>query len=124
MSDICRFSGDLATSDHLGIGGLLQDLYTVTTCITGDSSLELLEQLLLSCAKSLASLRTTIFTRPAHGRLAFREFGLSIGLQLLPAVREEIAKNLRSRPAHKNVFLQYVDAMLDEHLHLADVIIR
>lgn len=79
----------LATSDPLGIGGLLTDACALAQVDPGD---ELLPWLLDAAARGLqhylgeASLRA-----PAHRRLAFRELGLAIGLAAVPTIRAALA---------------------------------
>ena len=70
----------LATSDTLGIGGLLLDACRVHQLIVQDTWLrdvELLDPLLDA---ALLGLRSVHLDGPAHRRLGFRELGLSIGL--------------------------------------------
>jgi hypothetical protein len=72
-----------ATDDPLGLGGLLSDAYRVGQLIVRGrvDQKELLEDLLSSSLTGLESLvRKEPFLVPADHRLAFREFGLSIGL--------------------------------------------
>ncbi|MBW2444776.1 MAG: hypothetical protein JRG83_02495 [Deltaproteobacteria bacterium] len=82
LAAICE-GQDLVTSDPLGIGGLLSDACRFAQLRTGgaegpDSLIpRLLESALLGLPACTAS---AWWLRPAVDRLAFREFGLSIGL--------------------------------------------
>ena len=74
------------TDDPLGIGGLLVGAYRMAQLIVGDgfTRSDLLDSVL---DNSLASLgyfaRKSLLNLPADARLAFRELGLSIGLQAI-----------------------------------------
>jgi hypothetical protein len=80
-----------ATDDPLGIGGLLFDACRVAQLIVS-ANLEqtgLLEILLESSLIGLDSfVKQNSLRLPADYRLAFREFGLSIGLQAVEKIRE------------------------------------
>jgi hypothetical protein len=74
---------NLASSDPLGIGGLLVDAYRVTQLIEqgGLSDEDLLEHLLTAALAGLEYYAQSVELRaPAQYRLAFRELGLAIGL--------------------------------------------
>jgi hypothetical protein len=75
---------DWTTDDPLGLGGLLSDAYRVGQLIL-DGSFErgtLLEDLLSASLRGLEPFGgKSAFALPARYRLAFREFGLSIGLK-------------------------------------------
>jgi hypothetical protein len=96
LADICR-GLSWATEDPLGIGGLLCNALQVAQMITRGSFAEnsLLPALLDSADLGLeAYLKMDPFRLPASYRLAFREFGLSIGLHAvarLKALLEEEA---------------------------------
>ena len=75
----------LATSDPLGIGGLLADACTLAHVDPDDG---LLPWILDAAARGLREYVSEPFLRtPAHRRLAFRELGLAIGLAAVPAIR-------------------------------------
>jgi hypothetical protein len=84
---------DWATDDPLGLGGLLADAYRVGQLIL-DGSFEqgaLLEDLLSSSLAGLdAFAEKDLFALPAHYRLAFREFGLSVGLKAVGKLKDLI----------------------------------
>jgi hypothetical protein len=83
MQDICA-GIDWHTNDVLGLGGLLSDAGRVAQLIAnGHPELEtLLNELLHASLVGLDSLAASgALKYPAASRLAFREFGLSIGLQ-------------------------------------------
>ncbi len=78
-----------ATEDPLGIGGLLWNSCLVAQLIVGGQSLltDLLEDLLNSVLVGLESYASTNpMDLPAEYRLAFREFGLAIGLHGLATI--------------------------------------
>ena len=79
--------GSLATSDPLGIGGLLIDSYRLSELVrTGTRRLDsrLLESLLASAYHGLRHYtQNADLTAPANLRLGFRELGLVIGLTAL-----------------------------------------
>ncbi|HEX8794139.1 MAG TPA: hypothetical protein VF765_24520 [Polyangiaceae bacterium] len=83
----------LATTDPLGIGGLLTDACTLGQVDPRD---ELLPWILDAAARGLRRyLSESSLLGSAHGRLAFRELGLAIGLAGAPATRalhEEIGQ--------------------------------
>jgi hypothetical protein len=75
---------ELATADTLGIGGLLSDAYRADDLIRQGVMTDeaLLENLLASALKGLQHYAGSGELRlPAEYRLAFREFGLAIGLR-------------------------------------------
>lgn len=85
------------TADPLGIGGLLIDAFRLAL-LPGRSrtDAETVGNVLSGAAAGLRSFAGQSSTRePARRRLAFRELGLSIGLQTLPA----IADAARNSPA-------------------------
>jgi hypothetical protein len=81
------------TDDPLGIGGLLCDALRLTRLLgagTGRSP-DLLSELLLASIHGLDSfLRQRSLERSAASRLAFREFGLSIGLHAVGRLRASL----------------------------------
>jgi len=94
-----------ATADPLGLGGLLCDAYRLAQLLAAghSGSTELLADILRSSARGLTALaRQGGLAGPASQRLAFRELGLSIGLQALArleALRERAPTRLaRSAP--------------------------
>ena len=90
MAGICK-GKNWATDDPLGIGGLLSDAYRLAQLIVGGSheQTDFLQTLLDSSLTGLASfVKEKSLILPARHRLAFRELGLSIGLQALQRVRE------------------------------------
>lgn len=86
---------DWTTDDPLGIGGLLISAYKMAQLIIADSFTrpELLEAVLDDSLTGLDYFkRKSPFRFPAHYRLAFRELGLSIGLQAIMKVQGLIEK--------------------------------
>jgi hypothetical protein len=79
---------DLATSDPLGLGGLLTDAWRVEQLARDGaiSDRSLLDRLLDDAELGLRSLRPGDFRRTAANRLAFRELGLAIGLAAVPLI--------------------------------------
>jgi hypothetical protein len=92
MANICE--GKIwATDDPLGIGGLLFDACRVAQLMVSGNLEQtgLLETLLESSLIGLNSfLKENSLKLPADYRLAFRELGLSIGLQAVEKIRELI----------------------------------
>jgi hypothetical protein len=87
QADFLRMIGRerLATSDALGVGGLLAGACTLAQVDPGDA---LLPWILDGAARGLHELLNEPFLRaPAHRRLAFRELGLAIGLAAIPTLR-------------------------------------
>jgi hypothetical protein len=95
MTDICR-GMSLDTADPLGIGGLLSDASRITqlTMQGGPVYAGLLETIIDSALVGLDSLTESgALELPARYRLAFREFGLSIGLAGVEKLPEWIGTN-------------------------------
>ena len=83
--------GEWATPDPLGLGGLLCDAYRLAQLIAEGQSeaTELLTAILRASTLGLAALaHQGGLAGPASQRLAFRELGLSIGLQAVPRLSE------------------------------------
>jgi hypothetical protein len=83
MAVICE-KKNWSTDDPLGIGGLLIDAYRMAQLIVADRFIrpDMLETVLDDSLTGLDYFsRKSPFKLPAHYRLAFRELGLSIGLQ-------------------------------------------
>ena len=102
MVAICE-GKDWATDDPLGIGGLLVGAYRMSQLILAGGFLrrDLFEIVLENSLTSLDSLeRQSPLTLPADYRLAFRELGLSIGLQAIQRLQ-----GLAGR--HPDVFGKY-----------------
>ncbi len=82
----------LATSDPLGIGGLLVDAYRLVQLEPGH---ELVAQLLAAASAGLAEyLREGEWRASADRRLAFRELGLAIGLAGASRIGSDAAPDL------------------------------
>lgn len=115
MAEICRGMGmNLATDDPLGIGGLLFDASRITQLmIKGGFRYEsLLETVVNSALLGIdAFMRSAPLEYPAEYRLAFRELGLSIGLNAL----EDLLKWIEENPnlfSKKNHLHQQVEALM------------
>ncbi len=92
MAEICE-GQNWATDDALGIGGLLCDAWTLAQMIVeyDFSQPELLEILLNDALAGLQSfVRSKPLRLPPAYRLAFREFGLSIGLRAVARLQRSI----------------------------------
>ena len=92
MENICG-GNSWVTDDPLGIGGLLCDAYKVAQLIVSKNfeQTDLLETLLDASLEGLVSYsRTSPLNLPADYRLAFREFGLSIGIRAVGRLKELI----------------------------------
>jgi hypothetical protein len=83
----------LATSDPLGLGGLLVDAYRVAQLMRQDawsSDADLLEALLAAALVGLQHYLTgPDLKAPADRRLAFRELGLAIGLAAVGLMEQD-----------------------------------
>ena len=113
------------TDDSLGIGGLLTDAFKMTQLIV-HSNLPLTNILstLLHSAKGgmdTFSLTDTL-SYPAEYRLAFRELGLSIGLQTIEKMMLMTKQNPGSFPGQKSLISQLAD--FSPHLPLIKKIER
>jgi hypothetical protein len=92
LAAICR-GMSWATSDALGIGGLLADGGLLASLMASGAARDdgLLEHALRDAEAGLAMLAARApHAEPPEQRLAFRELGLSIGLQAIPQVRSAI----------------------------------
>jgi len=122
MSDICE-GRNWTTDDPLGIGSLLFDACWVAQLIAS-GNLEktvLLETLLESSLIGLESFaREDSLKLPADCRLAFRELGLSIGLQAVKKVRELIDQ--KSGPLQKKDSLPPLLKALSRYAGLSETI--
>lgn len=98
MAEICRRMSALATSDPLGIGGLLSDALRIAQLMMkgGFAYERLLETVLSSALLGMDSFaRGRTLELPAEHRLAFRELGLSIGLAAVEDHQRLIEENPR-----------------------------
>lgn len=88
--------GHWVTDDLLGIGGLLDAATRLAELIfeRGIVHFELLNQLLVEAEHSLQRVDwATLLRRPTEHRLAFREFGLAIGIHGLPRISKLVERN-------------------------------
>jgi len=119
IADITRIctGKSLITDDPLGLGGLLTGACKIAQLIVADNFIkpDLLETVTASCLIGLDSyVREASLKLPANYRLAFRELGLSIGLQALERLKgllEQYAgvfKKHRSVQSHLERLMQYV----------------
>jgi hypothetical protein len=86
-----------ATDDPLAIGGLLDNAMRLAQIVFehGIDRHHLLRELLFEADRSLRSFtRSTLLSCPAERRLAFRELGLSIGVQGLTRISELVEADL------------------------------
>ncbi len=106
-----------ATQDSLGIGGLLTDICRLAQLVavaalspeTRSRETERLTNLMSDAQHSLVGLvESNVLSAPADYRLAFRELGLSIGLQGLLLIYPNLNRDL---PEHREAFLK-LDALL------------
>ncbi|HSD57932.1 MAG TPA: hypothetical protein VLB04_07090 [Methanotrichaceae archaeon] len=97
MAEICRGMGtSLATDDPLGIGGLLFDASRIAQLMiqSGFKYESLLETVVGSALLGMdAFARGNSLEYPAEYRLAFRELGLSIGLNAIENLQKGIEEN-------------------------------
>jgi hypothetical protein len=102
-------SSELATADPLGIGGLLADAYRVEQLIRLGATIDnALIMRLLDAA--LAGLRAYAgsgeLQAPARYRLAFRELGLSIGLEAVKRMQKDVLQKRSSLGPQERVRLE------------------
>jgi|SRR5208283_3145201 len=103
MSLICE-GKSWATDDTLGIGGLLSGAYRIAQLIVADSFMrpDLLDTVLEDALTGLVYFATkSPLKLPADYRLAFRELGLSIGLQAigrLQGLLEQYPGDFKKKP--------------------------
>jgi hypothetical protein len=112
-----------ATDDPLGTGGLLFDAYRVAQLMVSGNLEQagLLETLLESCLVGLNSfVKEDSLKLPAGYRLAFRELGLSIGLQAVEKIRKLIEQ--KSGLLRKKDSLHSVVKSLSKHTGLREII--
>ena len=112
-----------ATDDPLGIGGLLSGAYKMAQLVVADSFTrpELLEAVLDDSLTGLDYFtKQSALHLPASQRLAFRELGLSIGLQAV----ERVLKLLEQYPSvfKKNPFLSARVLKLMRHVRMSEII--
>ncbi len=119
IADITRiYRGiSLITDDPLGLGGLLTGAYKIAQLVIADNfyQSDLLETVVASSSIGLDSyVREPHLKLPADHRLAFREFGLSIGLQAVERLKglleqyPGVFKKYRSAQSHLESLMQYV----------------
>jgi hypothetical protein len=124
MARMCH-GKDWATDDPLGIGGLLSDAFRVAQLMAKGyfAGSDLLTVLLdASLAGLLAFSREDALRLPADVRLAFRELGLSIGLQAVKRLYGFIERNERVFSRERELKLQI--KALKEYAALAETIDR
>lgn len=99
LSEICR-GRSWATEDPLGIGGLLCNGLQLAQLMVRDRSGRQGKLLLALLDSSLLGLKSYLKTNPlllpANYRLAFREFGLSIGLHAVVRLQSLLQKETDS----------------------------
>jgi hypothetical protein len=98
ISDMARICAgkNWATTDPLGLGGLLSDAYRLARLIAHHNlqQIDLLETLLQASLVGLqAYVSQDALQLPADFRLAFRELGLAIGLRAVERLRDLIEEN-------------------------------
>lgn len=117
-------SDSLRTTDLLGIGGLLGNVFEVASLSNPNE--ELLEVLVDA---SSASLNAAVADRgflslAASERLAFREFGLSIGLQLLPFAKATFEKAAGSDGTSAKNIARKMEHIIRKHMSHATTIVE
>ena len=108
-------SAELVTADALGIGGLLADAYRVEQLIRLGATIDdaLIKRLLdAALAGLMAYVNSGELQAPSRYRIAFRELGLSIGLEAVQRMRRDVLKQRSSLGTQDQVrleaLLQYV----------------
>jgi len=100
------------TNDSLGIGGLLTDAFKVSQLIVRSNlqRTEMLSTLLHSARKGVDSFSlTNTLNYPAEYRLAFRELGLSIGLQTIEKMKLMIQQHPEHFPGQQSLISELAD---------------
>lgn len=93
MSCICA-GKSWATDDALGIGSLLTAAYRIARLMhAGSDTGSLLETVLHDSLRSLKAFDSRSLRLPPDYRLAFRELGLSIGLQAIQKLKELVEQH-------------------------------
>jgi len=108
IASICKGRG-LITDDPLGLGGLLTGACKITQLVLEDSFTQpdLLETVVASSLMGLDSfVRRVSLSTSADYRLAFRELGLSIGLEAAQRLKGHLEQN-------SGVFKKYESARSD-----------
>jgi hypothetical protein len=108
LAALCQ-SGNWATSDPLGIGGLLTNAWMMALLPinTGILPSGLMKDLLGSSLWGLETfLASGVLKLPADHRLAFRELGLAIGLQAALKIAELLERKPDAFSAHQSIFPQ------------------
>jgi len=111
------------TNDPLGIGGLLTDAFKLTQLIAhGNFQLTHMLSTLLHFAKRGldAFALEDVLHYPAEYRLAFRELGLSIGLQTITKMMLMIKEHPDDFPEQQSLILQLRE--FSSHLSLQEKI--
>ncbi len=122
MADICE-GISWATDDALGLGELLSNVFKlVQLIINGDiNQIDLLEDLLDSSLQGLKYFASGNFLKlPAEYRLAFREFGLSIGLHAV----QKMQKLIEQKPSifdKKHLLHVWIESMM-RHAPIGEMI--
>lgn len=117
MANIC-IGKSWATDDPLGLGGLLCDSYKVAQMVVRQNfkQNDLLNTLLESALVGLASYaRTNHLNHSAEYRLAFREFGLTIGMRAVEKLQDlinekpKMFKGIHSLRKHIEHLMQFTE---------------
>ena len=110
---------DLHTTDPLGIGGLLCDAlraFQIYASTDDEQVMEVLTKVMKAALRCLQEYNPRRLSLPADHRLAFREFGLSIGLQAILQLKTALAAHTQLAELKR-----MVDIML-EYYSLVDLI--
>lgn len=106
---------DFSTTDPLGLGGILSDAFRVLQLYlrTKDQHLlSLFKELLVASLSGLKGYNRRKLDLPAEYRLAFREFGLSIGLQAAKRTKD-LFSNCRDLAENSKVLDKLMDEILE-----------
>jgi hypothetical protein len=107
MTEMCAHAR-WATEDPLGIGGLLDDATRLAQLILERNveRHELLHELLVEAELSLRSFgHSSLLSRSADHRLAFRELGLSIGIHGLHWIRDIVVRDRELAAVYNRLLL-------------------
>jgi hypothetical protein len=114
-------NGDWTTDDPLGLGGLLVDAWRLMQLQRQGEQFQ--PQLLLDLIEAAASglhyfARGDELHKPPQYRLAFREFGLAIGLHALERMRQSLEADTDSKPVNPHMKAKIGEMM--QHMYIRE----
>jgi hypothetical protein len=113
--------GDWSTDDPLGLGGLLVDAWRLMQLQHRGARLQpqLLQNLIEAAASGLHYFaRGDELHKPPQYRLAFREFGLAIGLHALERMRQSLETDKEHQPVNPHIKAKIGEMM--QHMYIRE----